>query len=422
MWGWWDMDSNGTPRRQRRGSAWYWKQTRCWYYTPPGTKQRVPLLDEDGQRVRGKDNRKGAELALARVKLARQWRPTAATADREEWLVARVCSQYLKRCQTRMAAGALSSEYAAAIIRHLNALCEYCGGLPVSQLNKGHVQLWIDQHSSWRSPATRRNVLVTILAAFRYAQEMHDVPNPLRGLKKPPAQPRLHSLSPEDEQALYQATDACFGDFLFAAMHTGLRPFCELAKLTADDVEETKRGMMWRMLSTKNHKIRKIPVRPEVARLTRRLTKTAPSGSGLPLFRNVQGSRWKKVTGVARFLRLKRKLGWNADPLKSRYSCYSCRHTFAHRMLSGYWNGGVGCSIETLAELLGDTPKVAFDHYGRQWSQHYQEPLWAAVGLRAAEAAPSRPAKRHRKAKATAGRKAAPSTTTNRRPQRTSNH
>ena len=49
-------------------------------------------------------------------------------------------------------------------------------------------------------------------------------------------------------------------------------------------------------------------------------------------------------------------------------------------MLSGYWNGGVGCSIETLAELLGDTPKVAFDHYGKEWGQHYQAPLWAAIG------------------------------------------
>jgi hypothetical protein len=48
-------------------------------------------------------------------------------------------------------------------------------------------------------------------------------------------------------------------------------------------------------------------------------------------------------------------------------------------MLAGYWNNGVGCSIEVLAELLGDTPKVAFDHYGREWGQHYQEPLWAAI-------------------------------------------
>jgi len=49
-------------------------------------------------------------------------------------------------------------------------------------------------------------------------------------------------------------------------------------------------------------------------------------------------------------------------------------------MLSGYWNGGQGCLIETLAELIGDTPTVAFDHYGREWGQHCQAPLWAAIG------------------------------------------
>ncbi len=81
-----------------------------------------------------------------------------------------------------------------------------------------------------------------------------------------------------------------------------------------------------------------------------------------------------------RFLAIKKKLGWDNDPVKQKYSSYTCRHTFAHRMLSGFWNKGAGCSIETLAELLGDTPKVAFDHYGKEWGQHYQDPLWAAIG------------------------------------------
>ena len=101
---------------------------------------------------------------------------------------------------------------------------------------------------------------------------------------------------------------------------------------------------------------------------------------GIPLFRNTQDNPWKGKTGVTRFLAIKHKLGWDTDPVKKRYSCYTCRHTFAHRMLSGYWNKGAGCSIETLAELIGDTPKVAFDHYGKEWGQHYQDPLWAAIG------------------------------------------
>jgi len=184
-----------------------------------------------------------------------------------------------------------------------------------------------------------------------------------------------------EEQAVYDATDQPFRDFLFVAIHTGLRPFCELARITAEDVEETPRGMMWRVYSTKTKKVRKIPIRSEVAQLTRELLKTAPPGSGQPLLRNTQGNGWTKVTGVGRFLTIKRRLGWDGDRVRKKYSCYTCRHTFAHRMLAGYWNEGAGCSIETLAHLLGDTPKVAFDHYGREWGQHYQEPLWLAIGV-----------------------------------------
>jgi integrase len=257
--------------------------------------------------------------------------------------------------------------------------------MPVPQLKKGHVTEWIDSHSTWRSSETRRGVISVVLAAFNRAQNLFDVRNPLKGLKKPRPQPRLTSISSEDEQALYDACEPRFREFLFAAIHTGLRPFCELALLTAQHVEEHERGMMWRVYSTKTKKTRKIPVRPEVAKLVRKLIKSSPPGQGVPIFRNTQENPWKRTNGVVRFIDLRKKLKWQDDPIRSKYTCYSCRHTFAHRMLSGYWTGGAGCSIETLAELLGDTPKVAFEHYGKEWGQHYQAPLWAAIG----EAAPS---------------------------------
>lgn len=365
-------------RRQRSGRAWHWKQTDCWYYTLPGTKRRMPLVDEDGKRIRGKANSAAADLALARLKAAGKWRPPAEPPREGEWTVARVCSEYLQYCEQGVKTGAISQGHYRSAALYLNQLCEFCGALPVSQLKKGHAKSWIEGHATW-SLATHRHVIATVLAAFNHAQALHDVPNPLRGLKKPPPQPRLHSISPADESELLGAAIPCFRDFLFAAIHTGLRPFCELARLTAEHVEETRQGMMWRVYSSKTTKTRKIPVRQEVAELAHRLLQTASKGSGIPLFRNTQGKAWRPVTGRGRFLKLKSKLGWDKDPLRRRYSCYSCRHTFAHRLLSGYWNGGAGCSIETLAELMGDTPKVAFDHYGREWGQHYQEPLWAAV-------------------------------------------
>ena len=373
----------GKKRRQRRqshGSAWHWKQTDCWYYTLPGAKKRVPLFDEEGERIRGKENKEAAELALAREKLTWEDGGEQGAGNDSPWLVVRVCSEYIQYCERGAVNGTISENHRYNTVQWLNDLCSFCGKRPVAKLKKGHIQQWIDNHETWRSPATRRSVISIVQAAFNRAEEMHGVSNPLKGLKKPRSQPRLVSLSPEDEKTLYEATDEYFGNFLFAGIHTGLRPFCELARITADDVEESARGMMWRVYSSKTDKTRKIPVRPEVAALARKLMKTAPKGSGLPLFRNTKGRPWRQSNGVVRFVAIRKKLGWDKDPVRSKYSCYACRHTFAHRMLSGYWSGGKGCTIETLAELIGDTPKVAFDHYGKEWGQHYQDPLWAAIG------------------------------------------
>ena len=381
------MGRNRKQRRQQHGSAWHWKQTDCWYYTLPGTKKRVPLFDEQGQRINGKDNQEAAETALAKVKVATD-SGNADTLNRQRWLVAKVCSEYLQYCQRGVANHTISEGHHVNAASWLNDLCAYCGALAVAELKKGHIKTWIESHSTWRSLATHRSVIAIVLAAFNYAEEQFDVLNPLKGLKKPASQPRLQSFTKEDEEAIYGACEERFRDFLFAGIHTGLRPYCELARVTADDVEENGRGMMWRVYSSKTKKTRKIPVRPDVADLARKLMKTAPRGSGLPLFRNTKGKPWKRMTGVVRFLNLKKKLHWDQDPSKTKYSSYTCRHTFAHRMLSGYWNNGVGCSIETLAELIGDTPKVAFDHYGKEWGQHYQDPLWAAIGAgKKAEAA-----------------------------------
>lgn len=64
------MARNRKQRRQQHGSAWHWKQTDAWYYTEPGTKKRVPLFDEKGERIRGKENKEAACTALARIKVA----------------------------------------------------------------------------------------------------------------------------------------------------------------------------------------------------------------------------------------------------------------------------------------------------------------------------------------------------------------
>jgi integrase len=366
-------------QRQSKGHAWHWEQTDSWYYTVPGTKGRVRLVDEQQRPIRGKDRKVDAELALARLKVTGKWRPTPRMTIAENWIVARACSDYLQECERRAAQGTLNIEHKEGIVRYLNDFCEFCGALSIAELEHGHVSLWLERHVTWRSPVTRKNAVTAVLSALYHAEENHGIVNPLRGLQKPSARPRLQSLTPEEEGALYGAAEDAFRDFLFAAIHTGLRPFCELGRLTADGVVETERGMMWRVHSPKTGKSRKIPVRSEVATLTRKLLKKLPSGR--PVFGNRNGDRWRRGAGGKHFREVRKSLRWENDPVQRTYSCYTARHTFAHRMLSGYWNGGVGCSIETLAELMGDTPQVTFAHYGKEWSQHYQEPLWAAIGV-----------------------------------------
>ena len=212
-----------------------------------------------------------------------------------EWLVAQVCSEYIQYCDRGVAS---RHHQRRPPDRHASPSSTTCassaGPCRSPQLKKTHIRTWVESHTGWKSPATERSVLAIVIAAFNYCQDNHDVPSPLKGLKKPTAKPRLHSLSTEDEEALLAAADPPFRDFLFAAIHTGLRPFCELARLTAEDVEESPRGMMWRVYASKTDKTRKIPVRPEVAELTRRLLETAPKGSGQPLFRTVTGKAWSE--------------------------------------------------------------------------------------------------------------------------------
>ncbi len=46
------MARKRTQRRQLHGSAWHWKWTNCWYYTPPGTKQWMPSAAGDCRLLR----------------------------------------------------------------------------------------------------------------------------------------------------------------------------------------------------------------------------------------------------------------------------------------------------------------------------------------------------------------------------------
>ncbi len=176
-------------QRQQHGSAWHWKQTDCWYYTEPGTRKRVSLLDEEGKRIRGTGNKEAAQLALARVKLAGELGPPQTPAA-NEWTVARVCDVYLADLHI-----SANKDWAKQVEKWLNDFCGYCGALRVEEMKKKHLRTWIQKHTTWNHN-TQRNVIGSVKAAFNYCCKLDDLDaNPLAGYQKPTATARVTSFS-----------------------------------------------------------------------------------------------------------------------------------------------------------------------------------------------------------------------------------
>jgi site-specific recombinase XerD len=366
-------------RRQPHGSAWHWKQTDCWYYTEPGTKKRVPLFDEKGDRIRGKENKETARLALARIQLSEELNLHSPTPS-DDWTVAKVCDIYLDDLHR-----SANPDWAKQVQRWLNDFCSYCGALAISELKKKHLRNWVQRHTTWNHN-TQRNVIASVKAAFNYCCKYDDLDsNPLASYEKPTATPRVTAFSPEEEKTLYENTNAAFGLFLKACILTGARPYSELAKVTADHVVETPQGMYYLLkartgegrhghkTAKKTGKDRRIMLCDEMETITRQLMLTAPRGSGKPLFRSTRAKAWKRCNCVQHFRLLKQKLKLSQDKCT-----YTCRHTFAKRTLSGYYTGKP-VTIEVLAGLMGNTPKVCWDHYAA-WADQYNDPLWEALG------------------------------------------
>jgi hypothetical protein len=111
------MAKNRRKRRQQHGSAWHWKQTDAWYFTEPGTRKRVPLFDENGERIRGENNKEAARVALARIRVADELRSPGPPVS-DEWIVAKVCDvvRWLRRqpIDTDLSLSLLSSELTAS--------------------------------------------------------------------------------------------------------------------------------------------------------------------------------------------------------------------------------------------------------------------------------------------------------------------
>ncbi|TWT87175.1 Phage integrase family protein [Pseudobythopirellula maris] len=199
--------------------------------------------------------------------------------------------------------------------------------------------------------------------------------NPIKGYKTPKQRSRITYFTPEQEGALLSAASPSLAVAIKVCIRTGARPGCEFAKLTADHVEDMGDRMEWRFepheSKTGNLRILRI-IDPEILALVRERMHLEG-----PIFRCQSGTPWKRYNLTERLRTIKKRLIKQGVKFDDDACFYTCRHTYAKRVLQGFWSGKP-TNIETLARLMGNSPQVCQDHY-LQWSESYAEPLWESA-------------------------------------------
>lgn len=219
--------------------------------------------------------------------------------------------------------------------------------------------------TTW-GPTTQRNCVVGLIAAFNWAVKGGMIQkNPVAGIERPAGSSRgaesLIGTTPEEVEQNHQRIMSIvrphWKPFIQALKDTGARP-SEIAAVKAEDFRPDMGAFLFhKQVSRKgdrfSHKTAK--VKDRVIFLTgptldtvKELVKKLPRG---PLFRRKNNKAFDRVTIVGRFVKLQKRLQMPA------LTAYSYRHTFATDMLKA------GMDVDSLAELMGNSPNVIRLHY-----------------------------------------------------------
>ena len=160
------------------------------------------------------------------------------------------------------------------------------------------------------------------------------------------------------------------GKVLFVSSEANIQKNTLQVKVEIDSEE-----WVFKPEESKTSKLRKIRITDaEIIKIVREQIERYPHG---PIFRNSAGGRWTRQLLTEKFRHAKQRAMKQGMQFDADCCMYSCRHTYAKRILSGYWSGKP-TNIETLAILMGNSPQVCRDHY-LQWCEHFAEPVWESA-------------------------------------------
>ncbi|MCH7728442.1 MAG: hypothetical protein IH991_18480 [Planctomycetes bacterium] len=386
---------SGGRKKGTRNKGYFYRTSRGWYTTEG--KRMIALRHEDGEPIKDENAaERDLKEAYARHILDRQ---TEAESVNETTLLD-VCVAYLKhaeknaapkthfdRCDTLFdLCFGLPPEFRSkdgsrpkGTRQEMEAkrFHKGYGRLPVRELTWAHIDEWIAAHKNWNGGVRTRVQAVKRALNFGAERKMIDA-NSIKGYRVPRPNSRVTYITPEQEGECYKYANPSLTIALKVCIRTGARPGLEFAKLEARHIVDHGDKMEWVFKKDEEKtrgKTRIIRITdPKILEIVREQMKRNPKG---PIFRNAAGTAWDRRVLSNRFRTLKKKLAKLGIQMDKDCCLYSTRHTFAKRVLQGYWTGRP-TNIETLARLMGNTPQVCREHY-LQWSEIDNDPLWEAV-------------------------------------------
>jgi integrase len=364
------------PRRRTDGLS-FRNFDGSWYSSFTG--KYLPLLNDFGMKIKGKENEAEARKALARLQLATpaQARDLSATGPRGDATpIALVLDTYLEYLRQNSPS---SVRRTVEVFDYFKKFAASKGVRTLGELEEGLMDDFL-QGQNW-GPTTQATCGQKILTAINYCRKkrkksMGIKVNPLEDYSLPVAQTRVTYIEIEQEKRIYLNTSKNFGDLIKFLIHTGCRPG-EAAKITKLHVRQTAAGMQVVISAKEGHKAarktgidRVIYLDQEAENIIKKLMLRHPTGL---LFRTPRGKPWRQQNQTDTWDEMRKSVqaAYGKDFFPDDLVPYSCRHTCATRHLEN------GASIADVAAVLGNTIAVCEKHYAHLATR--QNHIWSLV-------------------------------------------
>lgn len=239
---------------------------------------------------------------------------------------------------------------------YVTSFCEHVGGKKVPDLRIYHVSNWLKANPHW-SDSTQGLAVSLVMACLNWAvAEQRITKNPLKGVKRKKTKRRERIIPPDHLDLILTKGPQRVAIFLRVLGLTGMRPFSELGRLTADMIDWEKAVVVFDKHKTANKgKKRFVFFTPETLELLRRQAEKHPEGY---LFQTRWGTQWNRNNCRGELNRACEQLGL------PHYTPYDFRRSYITQALAK------GLTANVVAQLAGNTPAVINAYYDSLHLRH----------------------------------------------------